>query len=105
MTTEKRINYIPGSIDFRTGKGVDMEVDSAKGVELVKQALSEGRRVERAELGLDGDWRENSTVIYDEAGFHEYDAYHGSLWATPTLILFFKDGPSEAFDCWKMAAT
>lgn len=110
MKEEPILNYIPGSIsfaDFGTGqvrsigKTVFMLVDETKAKKIVRGLLKRGRKIESAELGLDGDWRENSSTIYDGKKFHGYDAWHGSLWATPTLMVFFKDGPSEAYECWK----
>lgn len=119
MTIRK--NYIPGSMSFaagflggRSGRGVDMLVDEEKAREIVRGLLAAGRPVTKATLGLDGDWRENSTIIYgpdpwademerkpDAEGFRPYDAYRGSYWATPTLIVEFSDAPSEAYECWR----
>jgi len=103
-------NYVPGSVSFAMGflgpprsiKGeVFMLADEQRAKRIVKRLLKEGRQIERAELGLDGDWRENSTAIWEGGTFHKYDAYEGSGWATPTLIVYFKDGPSEAYESWK----
>jgi len=102
-------NYIPGSMSFSEGfmsykcagisKDKFMEVDENKALEMVKSLLKEGRKIYEATLGLDGDWIENSTVIYD-GEFNKYDSYHGSLWATPILIISFEDGPSETYECY-----
>ena len=103
-------NYVPGSMSFaegfmcggkKIGQDIFMLVDGAKAKRIVKKMLKDGRHIERAELGLDGDWRENSTTIYEDGEFHEYDAYGGSLWATPSLIIHFTDELNEKHECWK----
>jgi hypothetical protein len=102
-------NYVPGSMSFVAGfmgcpVGMDktfMLTDSEKAEKEIKSRLDSGRHIERAELGLDGDWRENSTEVYNSDRFHQYDAYGGSRWATPTLIIFYTDEPNEAIPCWK----
>lgn len=103
-------NYVPGSMGFSEGMLVGpslcagatifMLVDEKKARSIIKGLLKDGRNIERAELGLDGDWSENSTEIYD-GKFHKYDAYHGSPWATPTLIVYFKDASNEAYESWQ----
>ena len=104
-------NYIPGSMGFAegiltgvarsAGKTIWMNVDTENARSIVERKKKNGRDVTHAELGLDGDWGENSDIIYDsDNGFCEYGAYHGSRWATPTLIIFYNDGPSEAYDCY-----
>jgi hypothetical protein len=102
-------NYIPGSISFSDigygqmrsrGKTIWMEVDERKARRIIKKLIRENRKVVSAELGLDGDWGENSTEIYGKGKFHKYDSFHGSKWAAPTLIVFFDDGPSEAYGCY-----
>jgi len=113
MNHEVKKNYAPGAISFSDGiltgrvrseiaaaaGRSSMEVDAAKARKIVEGLLAT-RSIERAELGLDGDWDCNSCVIWD-GEFHDYDAYHGSMWATPTLIVYFHDGPNEAYECWK----
>ncbi len=101
-------NYIPRSISFAAvllgpmgDVGYNMLVDKKKAKKIVESLIKEGKKVEQAILGLDGDWRINNTQIYDEDGFHEYDAYHLSCWATPTLLVNYTNSPSEAFECWK----
>ena len=49
---------------------------------------------------MDGGFSCNSTIIYDGENFFDYDAYEGSLWATPILIVEYEDGSNESFDCW-----
>ncbi len=117
-------NYTPGSISFAAGflgprgnpDAPFMLVDSEKANGILTEILSSGKDVDYAELGLDGDWSENSVIIYEDGEWQEtavrdpdlpvgkggeYDIFHGSSWATPTLIVYFNDGPSLAFECWK----
>lgn len=100
-------NYIPGSMSFAQGfmgprgdVGYFMNFSQDKAEAVVKKLLSEGRKITEAYGGLDGDWNENNSVIYDGKEFHKYDAYSGSQWATPILIVNFEDGSSEAFEVW-----
>lgn len=107
--TEAKKNFIPGSTSFADGFSTGryrslgatsfMAVDEKGAVKIVKNLLRDGRKIERAELGLDGDWGCNSTTIYD-GKFHKYDSYCGSPWATPILMVFFEDGPSESYECF-----
>jgi hypothetical protein len=109
--TKSAKNYTPESVGFaggmldalslNAGKTVFMLADYPKAKRLVKELLDVGRNIDWAELGLDGDWGENSTIIYEEGKFHKYNAYKGSLWATPMLIVYFTDDPNEAYECWK----
>jgi len=102
-------NYVPGLMSFAEGflgpkgdnVGYFMLVDESKARKIIKGLLKEGRNIDFAELGLDGDWRVNSTAIYQDGKFYKYDSYGGSGWATPTLIVYFKDAPNEAYPCWK----
>ena len=104
-------NYIPSSMDFVSGfisskaMGIPdsqfMSVDEEKAVSIIKEQLSQGASIQKAELGLDGDWGENHTEIYDGKNFHKYDSYGGSKWATPLLIIYYNDAPSESYECFK----
>ena len=105
-------NYIPDSIGFPEvalglfrcdGKTVLMLADESKARQIIKAILETGAKISSAELGLDGDWRENSSVIYENGKFSKYDAYDGSFWATPILIINYEDRPSEAYECWSPA--
>lgn len=55
--------------------------------------------IEEIEAGLDGDWYENSQVIYD-GKWHKYEAWADSLWAEPIVLVKFKNRPLEAYACW-----
>lgn len=101
-------NYRPGEMSFAEGFlgpkwdiGYQMRVDYGKAKRIIRSLLEEGRKIERAELGLDGDFRICSEVVYDEEGFHAYDNFPGSIWAEPVLIVYYEDGPCEAYKCWK----
>jgi len=104
-------NYVPKSISFADGflgasnLGIDvgflMVADEKKAKKIIKSLIKEGVKIESAKLGLDGDFRENNTEIYDGEKFKEYDAYKRSQWAQPILMVFFRDGHSEAYSCWK----
>jgi len=100
-------NYVPGSMSFassflgpRGDVGYHMNVDEQKAIKIVQGQIKLGRDIERAELGLDGDWIENNTEIYDGKEFHKYDSYGCSIWATPLLIIYYNDAPSESYECW-----
>lgn len=112
----KAKNYLPKSISFGMGfLGADilggankkpyfMKVDAAKARRIVLKQLAQGRKIDEANLGLDGDWSSNHTTIYSKDAnpkFADYDAYEGSIWATPTLIISYESEPSEAYECWK----
>ncbi len=102
-------NYTPKSMSFmdgffcdgkKKGKTVKMTVDEEKAMQIINDIRSSGRNVVRAELGLDGDFSENHTVIFD-GEFHPYDAYYGSLWATPILMVYYAHGTNEQYECWR----
>lgn len=84
--------------------GFFMIFSQKKAREIIKKLLSKGRKITEAYAGLDGDWNENNCLIYDGKKFHKYDAYEGSCWATPILIINFDDGPSEAYEVWAKKA-
>jgi hypothetical protein len=108
--SEKSIkNYIPASQGFAEGflgpkgdKGYFMKVDYKKAVKIINEQLKTDKQVETAKLGLDGDWIENSCVIYEYGKFSKYYCYEGSIWATPILIIFYKNAPSETYECFSM---
>ena len=100
-------NYVPGSMSFSGGflgprgnVGFEMRIDEKKAKDIVKELIAEGKKIHMAELGLDGDFQINSTIIYD-GKFHKYDAHPQSIWAKPILIVHFSDHQNEAYECWK----
>ena len=102
-------NYQPGSTSWSAGfsglggksVGFYMVVDEKKALVIIRDLLKKKRKIKYAELGLDGDFIENSTVIYDGKKFFKYDAWRRSLWAETILIVNFKDNSSETYKCWK----
>lgn len=79
---------------------VFMNVDNEKAKQIVSELLKNKKEIKSADLGLDGDFSENSTTIYDGKKFYDYDAYEGSQWAMPILIVKYEDGSNEMFECW-----
>ena len=105
----KSKNYSPESMSFSAGflgfqskpdNKVFMYVDEEKAVKIINSLLEKSIEIESAELGLDGDFNENSTTIYENGEFYSYDCYHGSRWAEPVLIVNYKNGKNECFSCW-----
>jgi len=98
-------NYIPGSQRFAAGflgprgdVGYFMKFSMDKAKEISRNFdLNE---IESIEAGLDGDFGENSCTIYENKEWKEYDVYEESIWATPIIIIKFKQSPMETFECW-----
>ena len=108
MARKFKENYIPGSQSFAEGflgpkgnVGFIMLVDEKKAKKIIEELKLEDRGITEATLGLNGDWQENNTVIYKDGEFKKYDAYFGSCWAKPILIVEFTDIPSRTYQCWK----
>lgn len=51
--------------------------------------------------GLDGDFDTNSCNIYSNGEWKEYDVDPGSLWAKPIILVYYKNGETEAFGCYE----
>jgi hypothetical protein len=107
MTEVREKNYYPGSISFASGflgpqgdVGFFMVADVTIAHNIIKSLLSEGRRITYADMGLDGDWRENSCTVYESGEYKDYDAYGESQWAEPLMIVYFSDSPSETYSVW-----
>src|SRR5687768_11537117 len=99
-----KTNYYPGSISFSEGflgpkgdVGFFMVADQTQAHNIIKSLIAQGRNVTSAEMGLDGDWQENSCTVYEDGEYEDYDAYDHSQWAEPILIVNFSDGPSETY--------
>lgn len=104
----KAINYLPGSISFAEGfldpkgdVGFFMKADYERAVFVVDHLVSQGKKISRVDMGLDGDWRENSMTIYAGGEFTEYSLYDVSQWAEPIIIVYYSNAPSEAYSVWK----
>lgn len=98
-------NYIPGSMGFAEGMmgpkgdvGYIMMFSMKKAKKIVKTLSI--KTIDNIDAGLNGDWVENHCIIYDKDGWHDYDAWGGSQWATPLIIVNYKNKPSETFECW-----
>jgi hypothetical protein len=103
----KAKNYNPGSVSFASGflssrgdKGYFMVADYKKAKTILRKLLKEGRNIDYAEMGLDGDWNCNSMAIYENGKHYKYDCYDASIWAEPIMIVFYKDAPSETYSVW-----
>ena len=68
---------------------------------IIRKLISDGRNIERVEMGLDGDWRENSMTVWADGKFMMYDCFGGSKWAEPIIIVYYKDAPSEVYSVWR----
>lgn len=104
----KAKNYKPASISFADGflgpkgdVGFQMVADYAKAKAIIEKLLAEGRNIEEAEMGLDGDWQCNSMTVWENGQFFDYGCYGSSQWAEPILIVNYKDAPSETYSVWR----
>lgn len=104
----KAKNYTPKSMSFSDGwmgpqgnVGFTMFVDQQKAEKIIKEILKQGKHIKSAVLGLDGDFRENSSTIYDNGKTYNYHAFNYSIWATPILVVTYSDRSNEVYDCWK----
>jgi hypothetical protein len=100
-------NYTSGSMSFASGflgprgdVGFMMNADWEKAQKIINNILKKRSDVEYVEMGLDGDWNENSMTVWENGEFTKYDCYDASQWAEPLLIVNYKDGSNEAYDCW-----
>ena len=106
----KAKNYIPGSISFAEGYlwglampdlGYLMMADWCKAKAIIKKLIADGRNIEKVEMGLDGDWQENSMTVWEDGQFTAYSCFEGSKWAEPIIIVNYKDEPSETYSVWR----
>lgn len=84
----------------KLSSGKIMFVDEKKAKRIIKRLMKEGKEVKGAILGLEDDWNYNSCMIFDGEEFYEYDAWGGSIWATPTLEVDTSKGILK-FECFK----
>lgn len=101
------MNYTPKSMSWADGfngpkgnVGYFMDADENKAKLIIDQLIKDGRKINYVEMGLDGDWRENSDMIYSQNEFHSYNSHPSSCWAKPIIIVYFHDGPSEMYESW-----
>lgn len=82
---EIRKNYTPGSMSFAAGfmgpprdLGYLMIADYEKATQIINKLLKNNRKIDKAIMGLDGDWEINSNTIYSNGGFFSYKRYDNS---------------------------
>lgn len=80
--------------------GFFMVADWEKAVAIITRLLSKNKKIESVEMGLDGDWKHNSMVIWQGGEFTKYNCYDRSLWAEPILIVNYTEASSETFQVW-----
>lgn len=100
-------NYVPGSMSFSEGfmgprgnVGFTMKYDNEKAKKIIEDLIKQGRKITSAKVGLDGDWRENSDTLYENKEFQDVSFYDSSIWATPIMLVYFEDAPSECYEVW-----
>jgi hypothetical protein len=103
-------NYIPDSMTFGAGffgprgnVGFQMKFSDLKAKEIAESL--DLNDIEEIEAGLDGDFTENSCIIYNKDGWKPYNAWESSQWAKPIILIKFKNKPMEAFECWEKLET
>ena len=103
-------DYTPGTESFAEGfmgpkgnVGYTMYFSMSKAKKMAKTLT----HVREITAGLDGDFGENSEVIYEKGEWNKLSyMYDHSIWATPIIIVKFYDKPkgvkipSEAYECW-----
>ena len=104
----KATNYIPDSIGFAEGflgpkgdVGFFMVADWGKAKSIIENLLEMGSDISDVQMGLDGDWNENSMTVYEDGVFTEYSCYEMSQWAEPIMIVNYKNSPSETYSVWR----
>lgn len=99
-------NYTPDSMGFAEGFLAGWRCDGKTDLMIfsyrkAKKILDSLAGIDRAEVGLDGDWKENRDVIFEDGKIKkEKDLYfyRESLWATPILMVWFKSKPQEVYE-------
>jgi hypothetical protein len=76
---------------------------------IIRKLKRAGEQIEGAYLGMSGDWSMTSEPVYENGEFIVKGGVHGtirlagitgSMWATPTLRVQFKDGKFSEFPCF-----
>jgi len=96
-------NYMPRSQSFADGfLGPKGDVGFVMEFDLEKAKTIDTTDVEEIEAGLDGDFEVNSQTIFENGKWvKETYFYDHSIWATPIILVKYKNKPMEAFECWK----
>ncbi len=79
-----------------------MYLDRPKARAILKEKLKT-EDIESAAVALTGDERWNHETIYSGGKFRNrrsFKCYSKSYWATPVLIIYYKDGKEQRFSCW-----
>lgn len=105
----KHINYNTTSISWIAGflpppkprNDFFMVADYDQAKSILDYLISQNAKIINAEMGLDGDWVENNTEIFDGKDHYPYDSHPESDWAEPLMIVYFEDRPNEAYSVWK----
>lgn len=58
------MSFLAGFLGPRGDVGFFMVADYEKAKTIIQNLISAGREIEAVEMGLDGDWGENSMVIW-----------------------------------------
>ena len=96
----KSISYLDGFLGPRGDVGYLMKFSIKKAKEIMKRYKM--NEIINIKAGLDGDFKHNHDTIFENGNWKEkYNFYKRSCWAKPIIIIFFKDGPSETFECWE----
>jgi len=97
---KKSITFAEGFLGHRGDVGFQMVVDYERAKALIKNEIKAGKVIKRATLGLQGDWFENNTIIYDGKRHYKYDCHGDSQWAIPTLEIIYSDGSEKSMEMW-----
>jgi hypothetical protein len=107
-----KTNYMPKSISFADGflgaeflggdqlKKIPMFYDEQKAKNIINDILKLNEII-KVEVGLDGDWEINHDTLFENNEFKNVDFWSKSNWATPIMIIYFKNKPSECYEIWK----
>ena len=98
----KATNYVPESIGFSEGYlyglmkpdlGYIMIADWDKAKAIIEKLIADGRNVVEVEMGLDGDWRENSMTVWEDGQFMEYSCLRALNGQSQLLLCITKTHP------------
>lgn len=96
---ESELSFMEGFFTSRRNNSNPQQVfDWDKAALEIKNNLSKG--IYTVEAGLKGDWDHTSGVIFEDGlPVKEGYMYLSSNWATPVMIITFKDGIEVEYDC------
>lgn len=94
------MSFASGFLGPRGDVGFMMNADFEKAKKIVEHLLQEGKAIVEVEMGLDGDWNENSMTIFENGEFTEYHMHDSSQWAEPIILVSYEDGSNEAYSAW-----